>query len=373
VPRSRSGASKRILAHIQRLCCLDVGSEMLMPDLLRQLNELIPLRGGFFLWMNANHERTNSYGMGPIPTAALYHKEFHLTRRETDVVVPVSELMVSASPNAVHQFWQILRVDYPTFLRSDYYNEVCQPSGIHEVITVAVREANRNHGALEIYRAAGEPPFQPRDFKLLEAVAAFVAHAMKRGPANVDAFVGSEDRGLLVANRDGTVQHTGLQTQRLLQMALGLRLKTWATINRHNIHSPLPEIARLCRILADTTKGKIGQPPPVMRLRNPFGEFVLRAYWLEPTDGIDQTRHIGITIDRQVPRALALHRRLEDLPLTGREKQLCLLLLAYDLSRRDVADRMGISSGTVITHQSNLYAKLGVHSRAGLIGALLPG
>jgi DNA-binding CsgD family transcriptional regulator len=59
--------------------------------------------------------------------------------------------------------------------------------------------------------------------------------------------------------------------------------------------------------------------------------------------------------------------------LTGREKQLCLLLLAYDLSRRDVADTMGISSGTVITHQSNLYAKLSVHSRAGLIGALLPG
>src|ERR1700756_1758771 len=76
MPRSRSETSKRALARIQRLCCLGVGSEMLMPDLIRQLNELIPLGGGFFLWMNATRQKTNSYGMGPIPTSTLYHKEF---------------------------------------------------------------------------------------------------------------------------------------------------------------------------------------------------------------------------------------------------------------------------------------------------------
>jgi DNA-binding CsgD family transcriptional regulator len=30
---------------------------------------------------------------------------------------------------------------------------------------------------------------------------------------------------------------------------------------------------------------------------------------------------------------------------------------------------MGVSTGTVITHQSSLYAKLGVHSRAELLAA----
>jgi DNA-binding CsgD family transcriptional regulator len=34
---------------------------------------------------------------------------------------------------------------------------------------------------------------------------------------------------------------------------------------------------------------------------------------------------------------------------------------------------MGLSTGTVITHQSSIYAKLGVHTRAGLLAALLPG
>jgi DNA-binding CsgD family transcriptional regulator len=373
VRRSRSETSKRFLARVQRLCCLGVGSEMVMPDLIRQVNELIPLRGGFFLWMNANLDRINSYSICPIPTAALYHKEFHLTPRETDVVVPVRDLMALPSPNAVHQFWPILRVDYPTFRRSDYYNEVCRPSDIHEVVTVVVREPDRNHGALEIYRASGETPFQPREFQLLEAIAAFAAHAMAGGPVTEGTFVGSEDRGLLVADSDGRVLHTDGHSQRILQMAFGPHLKTWATTTRPNIPGHLPEIARLCCILADTANGKIGQPPPVLRLRNPFGEFILRAYWLEPTDGTEQTRHVAITIDRHVPRALALHRRLEDLSLTGREKQLCVLLVAHDLCRGDVADVMGVSIGTAITHQSSLYAKLGVHSRAGLVSALLPG
>ena len=34
---------------------------------------------------------------------------------------------------------------------------------------------------------------------------------------------------------------------------------------------------------------------------------------------------------------------------------------------------MGVSIGTVITHQSSLYAKLSVHSRVELLAALLPG
>jgi DNA-binding CsgD family transcriptional regulator len=133
----------------------------------------------------------------------------------------------------------------------------------------------------------------------------------------------------------------------------------------------VPEIARLCRTLASIANGQVGQPPPVLRLRNPWGEFVLRAYWLGPTDGVEQTHQIGITIERRVPRALALRRRVEDLPLTAREKQLCLLI-ARDPSCKDLVDVMGLAASTVITHQRSVYTKLGVHSRAGLLAALEP-
>jgi len=86
---------------------------------------------------------------------------------------------------------------------------------------------------------------------------------------------------------------------------------------------------------------------------------------------MEQTRQIGITVERRVPRALALRPRVEDLPLTGREKQLCLLL-TQDRSRQELGEAMGVSTGTVISHQSSIYTKLGVHSRAELLTALAP-
>jgi DNA-binding CsgD family transcriptional regulator len=92
------------------------------------------------------------------------------------------------------------------------------------------------------------------------------------------------------------------------------------------------------------------------------------------------THRIGVTFDwpdasaqsvtclAEAPISCELLQR--ELPLTGREKQLCLRL-AHDKSRQDLADAMGVSAGTIVTHQTNIYAKLGVHSRAGL-PALLP-
>jgi DNA-binding CsgD family transcriptional regulator len=55
--------------------------------------------------------------------------------------------------------------------------------------------------------------------------------------------------------------------------------------------------------------------------------------------------------------------------LTSREKQLCLLL-AQNRPSLDLADAMGLAARTVITHQRRIYAKLGVHNRAGLLVVL---
>jgi DNA-binding CsgD family transcriptional regulator len=173
-----------------------------------------------------------------------------------------------------------------------------------------------------------------------------------------------------MTNLAGGVLHASEQAQHLLMMAF-LPFRSPAADWR-GLGQPRPEIVALCRSLTATAKGKIGQQPPALRLRNPWGEFVLRAYWFGPTDGVEQTHQIGITIERRVPRALTLRRRVEELPLTGREKQLCLLM-AHERSRQDVADAMGVSTGTVITQQSSIYAKLGVRSRAELLATLAPG
>jgi DNA-binding CsgD family transcriptional regulator len=59
----------------------------------------------------------------------------------------------------------------------------------------------------------------------------------------------------------------------------------------------------------------------------------------------------------------------EELPLTGRELEVCQLL-ALGRSRTEIADRLGVSESTAVNHCRNLYAKLGVHSRAELVEKL---
>jgi DNA-binding CsgD family transcriptional regulator len=367
VSQLRAGTSKQALARIQRLCCLGIGSEALMPDLIREVIRLVPSRAGWFFWLGSDLRITNVYVTFPASILEVYFKEFHHSRLENELLGTVPRPFWPTK--RVLRLWEGLRVDTRTFLRSEYYNAICRPADLYQGLVLLISGANQKRGMLHVNRGEGDPSYEPKDVTMLEAIAGFVAHAMTSATLGDDAFADSDDRALFVVDLDGTVRHASQQAQFLLMMAL---VPHWSpTADWRALNNPAPEIAQLCRALAATANGQIGQPPPVLRLRNPWGEFVLRAYWFGSTDGTEQTGQIGITIERRVPRAVALRRRVEDLPLTAREKQLCLLL-AHHRPRQDLADAMGVSTGTVITHQSSIYAKLGVHSRAELLAALVP-
>jgi hypothetical protein len=115
--------------------------------------------------------------------------------------------------------WNLL-VDRPTFLRSEFYNRLWRAAEVHDTLSLCVRSAARIHGLLEIYRAIGEPPFGPNDIKVLEAIASFVAHGMIRVTLEKEAFAGSDDRAVLVADPDGRVQHADRSARGLLTTAL---------------------------------------------------------------------------------------------------------------------------------------------------------
>ncbi len=370
MPRSPAGLTQGVLARVQRLCCLGIGSEMLMPDLVREMRQLVPSRFVNFRWAGPDLEITNFYSERSPPVLGLYMQEFH-NRRERDVARVFRENLTCPEPSPVLHWWEHgLKVDRRTLLRSELYNLIFRPVGIDEYLMLRVRESGRIFGMLYLFRGPGDAPYTPRDRKVLELVSGFVAHAMTRAAVANDDFVESDDRGLFVAGPDGRVLHASGRVRALLAMALLPRLSPSAEWDP--LRGPVPEIVHLCRTLTATANGEFGQKPPVLHRRTIWGEFVLRAYWLGPTDGAEQTGRIGITIERRVPRALALLRRIEALGLTGREKQLCLLL-GCDPSRADLADAMGVTASTVVSYQRSVYAKLGVHSRAGLVTALRAG
>jgi DNA-binding CsgD family transcriptional regulator len=364
---SRSGTSKRALARIQRLCCLGTGGEALTPDLMREVAALIPYRHGVFFRLGSNFEITNTYHTFPIEVIDLYFNEFFLTPREDSLIKSFNLVKAWPASQPVRRSEQNLLVDHSTFLRSDFYNILWREADVHEHLTLCVRENGRIHGLMHLYRAAGDAPFSTDEVRKLEAIAGFVAHGMTCAPVEEHAFVSNGDRALFVVDLHGIVRHAGPDAQHLLTMALNPFLSP--TANRRGLGESIPEIARLCRTLSATARGELGHPPPALRLGSPWGEFLLRAYWFGATDGAEPTRDIGITIERRVPRVLALRGRIEDLPLTAREKQLCMLLVSNP-SGRGLAERMGLAASTVITHQRSVYAKLDVHNRSELLAAI---
>lgn len=72
-------------------------------------------------------------------------------------------------------------------------------------------------------------------------------------------------------------------------------------------------------------------------------------------------RHLGATLDRPVPGTVESEPSSH--PLTDREAQV-LGLVAAGKTNREIGDELFISSKTVSRHLENIYAKLGVSSRA---------
>jgi DNA-binding NarL/FixJ family response regulator len=56
--------------------------------------------------------------------------------------------------------------------------------------------------------------------------------------------------------------------------------------------------------------------------------------------------------------------------LTDREREV-LNLMVEGLSRKEIAERLFISPSTIMTHSRNIYAKLHVHTRAGVVAKAL--
>ena len=79
--QSPAGTSKRALARIQRLCCLGVGSEMLVPDLMREVMAFIQHRAeaSFFRTKTRSKEQMPIHHVLNGILAELYLKEFYST------------------------------------------------------------------------------------------------------------------------------------------------------------------------------------------------------------------------------------------------------------------------------------------------------
>lgn len=106
-------------------------------------------------------------------------------------------------------------------------------------------------------------------------------------------------------------------------------------------------------------------------LRNGWGSFQFRLHSLVDASITSDTL-TAIALHRQDPLPLSVLRRANDLALTQKQTEICLLLIE-GLSYGEMATKLHISSTTVVDHMRKLYDKLGVSSRSELVARLLLG
>ena len=367
---SQGAETRRAVARVQRLCCLGLGGQQLMPALMAALNEIVPASNRQFYWADLAMEIGNCYVEGPrVEVLPIFLSEFSGGHRELEVRMTFPEVMRTRYPSAVGDiFSRVFTVDWNTFLRSDYYNLLWRPYGIATGTLFKISQAGRPVGAFYFFRGGNETAFTPRDYALLEALHGFVAHGLTDGLAK-DRYNDAGDRGLAILDRAGRLLHLSPEARRLLLMALVPR---WAPDTARAMRLDAPaELVQLCWALAAST-GRLPAAPPVLRRTNAWGDFVLRAYRLDAPRGEEPLRLVGITVERREPRRLALWRRVEALPLSGREKQVCLLL-ARGHDAAHAARAIGVGEHTLVSHRRNLYHKLGVDNRLALIERLRAG
>ena len=138
-------------ARIKQLCCLGLGSETVIPALLRELHELIPSHSNGFYWASANGQISNAYNEihEAQSVARLYIQEAYNTG-ERAVTRSLGEAI--QCEHGVVRDRQTLKVSEHDFYRSDFYNLLLRPLGYGRLLRLVVRDSAQNCGVLQLQR-----------------------------------------------------------------------------------------------------------------------------------------------------------------------------------------------------------------------------
>jgi DNA-binding CsgD family transcriptional regulator len=124
------------------------------------------------------------------------------------------------------------------------------------------------------------------------------------------------------------------------------------------------QVKRLCERLTDVFCSRTTSPP-VLRVKGRHGQVTSRAYWMDDARGLDE-KLIGVTVTWQKPMQLILMNRLRELPLSAKQKEVCLLI-GLGKSAQQITSQLGISSTTYKDHLRKIYQKLDINRRDELL------
>lgn len=345
------------IAYIRQLCFLGLGGQVIMPEILRALHGLVPSTFNLFLWADAHHQLSNMYSENSAMYLAQsrYLKDFYNSAEVQAYKTTFSEAMRTG------RGWCNSARLGPEFLASDIYQHLLKPCDIRHCVEVTIWDNDRGLGSLVLNRSHDQKPFREEEEILLRSLTPYLAHGL-RGMRDLrgEAAPSGESGTLIIDDQDRIVQFC----------PEGKRLLMLATHNTFSgFSSPLQKSAAIKRLRNNVESGLHGERSvPVQRHRNAWGEFVFRAYPLSTRTERDGS--IAMVIERHEPVPITLMRKLRKLPVTARQREVCLLL-SYGYTHSMIGERMHVSKHTATDYVRKIYDKLDVRSQDQLMKKLM--
>ncbi len=338
-----------ITAYIQQLCRLGLGGQVIMPELVRVLHELLPSRINCFLYADQQGQLANIYA----ESSAVFQPGLP------------SEHEGALVHCLTCQFHKTHCAGLPD---KDFFAEALKPFNHHFLLNMPVQGQVGILGAMQLYRCAKEhPSFNLSEQHQLKLLSSDIALGVQSNRNQRGVFAESGDSAMIVCNRAGKV----LYMSRLGEDLLFLASHASVSPDRWSWYSDQEAaglVSYLCQKLIDSNSSTTAAAGTSDVLQNNWGRFCFHVDWLQPIFSQHEQR-IGITLQRQVPLALRLAEAIHAMPLSPRQKQVCQLM-SYGCSNQSIADRMKLSAYTIADYVKAIYEKLEVHNRDELLDRL---
>lgn len=250
------------------------------------------------------------------------------------------------------------------FFQSEFYRRCMVPAGIHDSLSIALRnETGRPYGFLSIARAVGQK-FSSRDKRVFGEMQSDIGRACAKNlldqPQATDFVI--EEEGMLIINDEAQLQQADAPGRRLLWLASHPYLDREQSLHQEEqaIVSKLVDLAREAIRLGD--QGVLRSP--ILRITHDRGQYDFRVHLLDPERGV-----YGVACWRSASRIARIARRLMGLRAGPRQKDIAILL-ARGLSYPEISVELGVAVSSVVTQVRLLFQKFDVSSREELVIAL---
>jgi DNA-binding CsgD family transcriptional regulator len=347
------------MAYLRQLCCLGLGKDVVIPEFLDAVREVIPSNNNLLTRQDENGMPVevifNLFLPDIINLARELIPSFHTAERlKKDQKIFKLKRVLTDNEYAIDNFFH-----------SDMYHLVWKPCEQHYLVQVPIFQNQRTVDILWLFRPSTAKPFTTEEQKLAAQLSPYLTHALQKRPDAEITYVDSGQSSLIIANTQGEIVYLGKDAERLLTLAT--QLECYKAGQPFSLCLP-PALVKLCQNLDGIFKGEAAMPP-VLTHSSPYGRFVFRGYWLD-TLNREPSGLVSITIEHQEPQDLAVMRGLKEAGFSPVQTQVCLLV-TQGLSNEQISAKLHIKLSTVKDHIHKILLKMDIQQRTALLPKLL--